>query len=490
LFEHILPVTGPEKTWLPECAVLEGEIGTIRCTAPRVFALGYPAPYAVAASSLGFQSVYAFMNGAAELACERFFDPGTKRARRSLRTAESAFPVRGAAAIGFSTACETELAGIAALLEAADLEPLAAQRGEGDPAVIAGGPLTLIDPRLLGALADAVVVGEAEEALPALRSAIACARGKGDLLDRLAAGIRGVWVPSRFAAPPAPAIAAPERLPAIATGWSSGAELKNLFLVEAARGCDRGCAFCVLAGRAGAVRSFRPVPTARVLASIPAAAPGVGLVGAAVTDHPEIEELVARIVASGKRVSLSSVRADRLTPALAAHLAAGGLRSLTLAADGASERIRTAIRKGLTADDLRRAAAIASEAGVRQLKVYAMVGLPDEEDDDVAELAALLGELAQRLEVVAAVQAFVPKPGTKLALATMAPLPDLRRRLELLRRLSSGKYRVSPTSPRWSWVDWKVAHAAERAGRIAVEAHRAGGGFSAWKAAIEAQHAP
>jgi len=479
-----------DKSWLHAGAVLEGEIGTIRRTAPRFFALGYPAPYAVAASSLGFQMVYRIMNSASELACERFFDLETAPPRRPLRTAESGFPASGAAAIGFSVACETELARVAALLEAAELGPLAALRGPDDPAVIAGGPLTLLDPRLLAAIADAVVVGEAEEALPLLRDAVARAGDKGDLLDRLAQGVPGTWVPGRGAAPPEPAIAELEALPAASTGWSPRAELKNLFLVEAARGCARGCAFCVLAGRTAGKRAFRPVPVGRVLAAIPDGASGVGLVGAAVTDHPEIDELVARIVASGKRVSLSSVRADRLTPGLVARLAAGGMRSLTLAADGASERIRSAIRKGLTADDLRRAASLAAEAGIRRLKVYAMVGLPTETDDDVAELAALLRDLATHLEVVAAVQAFVPKPGTPLAAAEMTPLPDLRRRLDLLKRLSTRRYRVSPTSPRWSWVDWRLAHAKERAGEIAVAAHRGGGGFAAWKAAIEAHLEP
>jgi radical SAM superfamily enzyme YgiQ (UPF0313 family) len=478
-------MAGPEKTWIPACAVLEGETGTIRRTAPRILALGYPAPYSVAASSLGFQSVYRALNVSEELACERFFAIDGGAVERPLRTAESGFPVRGAAAIGFSVACETELARVVELLEAAELAPLAGDRVADDPIVIAGGPLTLLDPRLLAAIADVVAVGEAEEALPSLRDAVARAGDKREMLGVLSSGAPGVWVPSRAPSPPPPAIAPAELLPAISCGWSPRAELRDLFLVEAARGCARGCAFCVLSGLSGGRRAFRPVPAARILAAIPASAPGVGLVGAAVTDHPEIEGIAARIVADGKRVSLSSVRADRLTPALAAALVAGGSRSLTLAADGSSERLRRAIHKGLTADDLRRAAALAAEAGIRQLKVYAMVGLPGETDEDVAELAALLLEFPRQLEVTAAVQAFVPKPGTPLAGAAMAPQNDLKRRLELLKKLAKGRYRVSPTSPRWSWIDWKLAHAGEAAGRIAIAAHRGGGDFAAWKRAIE-----
>jgi radical SAM superfamily enzyme YgiQ (UPF0313 family) len=477
-------MASPEKMWLAQCAVLEGEIGTIRRTAPRIFALGYPAPYSVAASSLGFQTVYRALNASAELACERFFATGAGE-EGPLRTAESGFPVQGAAAIGFSIACETELADVAKLLAAADIEPLAEDRGEGDPAVIAGGPLTLLDPRLLAAIADVIAVGEAEEALPTLRAAAARAGDRRGMLDALGRGAPGLWAPAKGEEPPPPAVAPVDLLPAVSSGWSPRAELRDLFLVEAARGCARGCAFCVLSGRSGSRCAFRPVPAERILAAIPEGAPGVGLVGAAVTDHPEIEEVTARIVASGKRVSLSSVRADRLTPALAASLVAGGSRSLTLAADGASERVRRAIRKGLTAEDLRRAAALADEAGFRQLKVYAMVGLPSETDDDVVELAELLRAFPRRLETTAAVQAFVPKPGTPLAEAEMAPQDVLKKRIELLKRLAKGRYHVSPTSPRWSWVDWKLAHAGEAAGRIAVAAQRAGGGFAAWKRAIE-----
>ena len=196
-----------EKTWREVCAVLEGETGTIRRTAPRIVALGYPAPYSVAASSLGFQSVYRALNGSAELACERFFAVEGSALAKPLRTAESGFPVRGAAAIGFSVACETELAKVAGLLEAADTTPLACERGPGDPLVIAGGPITFLDPRLLAALADVVVVGEGEEALPAIRAAVAVAADKREMLSALDGAAPGLWVPSAREEPATPAAA-------------------------------------------------------------------------------------------------------------------------------------------------------------------------------------------------------------------------------------------------------------------------------------------
>jgi len=461
-----------------------GERRTIRKQAPVRIALGYPAPYPVASSSLGFQTVYRAWNELAGVACARFFPPVAGPAERPLRTVEDRLPVAEASGIGISIACETELSQVARLLSAAGLEPLAAKRDPSEPPVIIGGPLTGLDPRLVAPFADAVAVGEAEVALPGIAEALGRSRSKAELLEALPGPCSGVWVPSAGLNPPPPARAPLEILPAAAATWSPGAELRNLFLVESSRGCRHGCTFCVLSARAECSGKFRPVPPERVLAAIPDDAPGVGLVGAAVTDHPQIEGLVAAIVRSGKRVSLSSIRAERLTPGLAAHLREGGLRALTLAADGASEALRKSLRKGVSTDDLHRAARIAADAGIRGLKLYAMVGLPDETDADIEELARLVADFDKRLRVSIAAQAFVPKPGTPLGHLKMAGIDLVRHRLELLRRSLKGRARVIPTSPRWSWVDWKLAHSGERAALVAIEAAKHDGKFAAWKKAI------
>ncbi|MBW2276150.1 MAG: B12-binding domain-containing radical SAM protein [Deltaproteobacteria bacterium] len=462
-----------------------GECGTIRKQAPVRIALGYPAPYSVAASSLGFQTVYRTWNQIPGVACSRFFPPDKGPIARPLTTVEDRLPVAEASAIGLSIACETELGEVARLLAAAGLAPLAEDRDPAEPPVIIGGPLTGVDPRLVAPFADAVAVGEAELALPSIAEALSRTARKPELLETLSAQQHGVWVPTEQANPPPPARAPIESLPAAASTWSPQAELKNLFLVESSRGCPHGCTFCVLSARTQCAGRFRAVPPERVIAAIPKDAPGVGLVGAAVTDHPQIESLVAEIVAAGRRVSLSSIRADRLTAELADHLRAGGLRTLTLAADGASEALRKTLQKQITAADLGRAAEIAATAGIRGLKLYAMVGLPDETDADVEELARLVADLDKRPRVAIAAQAFVPKPGTPLGQVTMAEVGLIRHRLDLLGRSLKGRARVIPTSPRWSWVDWKLAHAGERAALVAIEAERNGGKFAAWKRAIQ-----
>ncbi len=462
------------------------ERGTIFRQSGSLVALGYPAPYRVGASSLGVQTVYRELNGIPGLACERFFLNTATAAPRPLVTLETAHPISRCSAIAFSAACETDLGGIIELLDAAGLAALRDDRAGGTPPVIIGGPLTYVDPRLVAPLADVVVVGEAEPVLARLGRAIAGTRDKAELLEALAGDTAGIWLPGEYPSPPRATHASVEQLPAIAATWSSEAELKNLFLIEATRGCKRGCAFCVMSARAHGAGCFRAIDADRILSAIPADAPGVGLVGAAVTDHPQIEALVEAIVDTGRRVSLSSIRADRLTEQLTRTLKRGGLRTLTLAADGTSDHLRRQIHKGIDGTNLIEAAHLAAKVGLKRLKLYAMVGLPSETDEDINEFATLLRELCQTITISVAVQALVPKPGTPLADQEMAPLRTIKQRLELLKKLIAGRARLTPTSPRWSWVDWKLAHGGERAALAAIQAHRQGGTFSAWRKAIEA----
>ncbi|MBN2714427.1 MAG: radical SAM protein [Deltaproteobacteria bacterium] len=458
----------------------ESEKGTLASSAPLWIALGYPAPYSVAASSLGFQTVYRTWNQHARVGCERFVqapDQGT-----SGTTLESGRPAREANAVAFSLACETDLLAVVQMLRQMGLSPLSAERPDDAPPVICGGPLTLLDPALMADLADVVVCGEGEDALFPIADALADARDKSDFLSRVHI-LRevGGWVPALQPVPPAAHMVSLAQLPAFAATWSPLADFKDLFLVEIARGCPRRCAFCLLANSG----RFRRIPQDAILSKIPDDASGVGLVGAAVTDHPDLGDIVSSIVATNRRVSLSSMRADRLTPALLKDLVRGGLRTLTVAADGSSQCIRDRIHKGITAQHLIDASRMAREMKLRGLKLYSMVGLPDETDDDIREFAALVTELAGNIRLTVAVQSFVPKPNTPLGDGPMLDIKALKQRLNLFQRLMKGRVTIQSTSPRWSWVDWRLAHAGPRAVAVAMMAADEGGEFSAWKRAID-----
>jgi radical SAM superfamily enzyme YgiQ (UPF0313 family) len=467
-----------------DASPLKEERGTIYKEAGLAMALGYPAPYRVGVSSLGAQQVYRLFNEVPGLGCSRFFLPERGTPSRPLVSLETGRPIREMAAIAFSIACERELLGLVQLLEAADLAPLRARRHRDAPPVIIGGPLTMVDPALVAPLADVVAVGDSDHLIPAIGERLVSTAGeKGAFVAVLADECPALWLPSQR--DEAPRVKPPRALiPARAATWSPEAELKNLFLVEASRGCPRRCAFCAMSRLAQAAPRYRKFDKAEILGAVREDAVGVGLVGAAVSDHPEIEEVVGHLAREGKRVSLSSIRADRLTEPLARHLKMGGLRTLTVAADGPSERLRASIDKGITREHLARAHAIACRAGFKTLKIYAMVGLPGEEEEDIVELADLLLDLSRGIKVTTTVQTFVPKPKTPLGDQEMLDIKEASSRLALLKRRLKGRVRVLPTSPKWSWVDWKLAHAGQNAVKVAIKAHEQGGNFAAWRSAV------
>jgi radical SAM superfamily enzyme YgiQ (UPF0313 family) len=271
-------------------------------------------------------------------------------------------------------------------------------------------------------------------------------------------------------------------LPARSQVMTPHTELRDMFLVEPERGCSRGCTYCVM--RRSTNGGMRLVPPDVVLAAIPEGARRVGLVGAAVTDHPKIREIVRRIVDGGREVGISSLRADRLDDELVGLLARGGYRTLTTASDGASERLREAIQRKTKEKHLVRAAELARRHGLRGLKLYEMVGLPGESDDDIDELVRFSRELSKILPVALGVAPFVAKRSTPLDGAPFDGVDRVHKKLERLRRGLAGAVEVRPTSARWAWVEYQLAQGGIDAGRRALAAHRAGGSFAAWKRAF------
>src|SRR5207248_2244278 len=222
----------------------------------------------------------------------------------------------------------------------------------------------------------------------------------------------GFWAPSLGGELPEVARASDELLPARSQIVTPNTELRSMFLIEPERGCSRGCTYCVM--RRTTNGGMRTVPPEEVLELIPGSAERVGLVGAAVTDHPRIVDLVRTLLEDGRRVSISSLRADRLCarPELVSLLARSGAKTLTTAADGASGRLRVALDRKTTAAQLVRTAELAREARFQRLKLYLMVGLPGEEDVDLDELAQLGREISKIIPLSFGVAQFVAKRNT------------------------------------------------------------------------------
>jgi radical SAM superfamily enzyme YgiQ (UPF0313 family) len=467
-------------------ARLDDEIGTIYRQAPRRLALVYPSPYHVAMSSLGFQAMYRLLNGSDEWVAERAFLPddvaAAKNARAPLATYESETPVGEHAVIAFSVAYELELTGLFDCLTLSGLPLLSSERDARHPLVVAGGPLTFSNPLPLGAFVDVVVMGEAEELAPALLELIAAEPDRDTLLSRLAQR-EGYWVPSLHGeALPMVGRADDTLLPARSQVVTPHTELRSMFLIEPERGCSRGCTYCVM--RRSTNGGMRLVAPDAVLDLVPEHARRVGLVGAAVTDHPKIAEIVRRLVDSGREVGISSLRADRLTDELVGLLARGGYRTLTTASDGASERLRVMIERKTKEKHLVKAAELARAHQMRGLKLYEMVGVPGETDDDIDELIRFARELSKVIPLALGVAPFVAKRNTPLDGTDFAGIREVEHRLERLRRGLKGAVEVRPTSARWAWVEYVLAQGGIEAGRRALVAHGEGGGFAAWRRAF------
>jgi radical SAM superfamily enzyme YgiQ (UPF0313 family) len=438
-------------------------------------------------SSLGYQTIYREIHLHPGAAAERVFLPDDveayRRTRTPLFTYESGASVSGFPMLAFSVAYELELTGVFTMLELAGLPVLKEERDERHPLIVAGGPLTFSNPDPLEPFVDVLVQGEGEELIHTLLDA-ANSMEREELLAFLARR-PGFRVPGRGGARYFVSKASDERLPARSQIITPNTELRSMFLIEPERGCSRGCHYCVM--RRTTNGGMRTVPPEHVLSLIPENAKRVGLVGAAVTDHPRIVPLLRTLVDSGREVGVSSLRADRLTQELVDTLRRGGATNLTVAADGSSQRMRDLVDRKHSEEQILRAANFARTAGMRQLKVYNVVGLPYEEDADIDELIRFTTELSRIIPVALGIAPFVAKRNTPLDGAPFAGIREVEGKLERLRRGLKGRAEVRPTSARWAWVEYMLAQCGPEAGLATMDAWKAGAGFAAFKRAFEAR---
>jgi radical SAM superfamily enzyme YgiQ (UPF0313 family) len=470
-------------------ARISREEGTLSKRAALRVALCYPSPYPVGMSSLGFQTIYREIHSHPQASAERAFLPDDvaafRRARLPLFSYETETPLGDFPVLAFSVSYELEITGVLEMLDLAGIPVLREERTSRHPLVVAGGPLTNSNPLPLAPFVDLMLLGEAEDLVHVLLDAAASVP-REELLERFRAH-PGCFVPGRTAELPAIAKVDDERLPARSQIVTPDSVLRSMFLIEPERGCSRGCTYCVM--RRTTNGGMRLVPPERVLELIPAGARRVGLVGAAVTDHPKIKQIVRGIVESGREIGISSLRAERLDEELVGLLARGGYRTLTTASDGASQKLRNLIDRKTSEQHLIRAAELARRSGLRRLKLYEMVGLPGESVADVDELIRFSLELARIVPLSLGISPFVAKRNTPLDGAPFEEIPSLDAKLARLRAGLRGKVEVRPSSARWAWVEYMLAQGGEAAGLAAMDAWRGGGSFAAWKRAFQARGA-
>lgn len=456
--------------------LLEQEKGTRFKHASFSLALLYPSPYAIGMSSLGFQSLYRIINDESEnwSASRAFLPEALSRfvqSRRPIEALETGRPVANHDVIGVSIAYELEIFGLIHALSLSGLKPLARERSERDPPVIIGGPLTFSNPLPCAPFADAILMGECEQLLPDVLALFAT-HTKQAALEAIAQ-LPHVLVPS-IHGEMLPKVAAchDTLLPAYSAIMTPNTELSNMFLIEAERGCHRNCTFCVM--RRSTNGGMRLVSEEKLLSLIPQEAKKVGLVGAAVSDHPKIVSILRALVEGrGLKVGISSLRADRLNDEFVRLLALGGYRTLTVASDAPSQRLRDSMEKKIKEKHLLRSAELAKAHRLKLLKTYMMIGTPDETDEDIDELIRFARELSAVHPLAIGIAPFVPKYNTPLADQEFIGAKIVSDRLKRLKAGLQGKAEVRVSSVKEALVEAILATSGFEGGEIAYQAMQA-----------------
>lgn len=465
--------------------------------------LVYPNTYFVGMSSLGFQSIYYLLNQNPEAVCERAFVPDKdelaelERTRAEFISYESQTPLGQFDVIALSVSYELDYIGVGRVLRLAKVPAMSRDRGKHHPIVIAGGAAVSINPDPLADLMDAVVIGEGEKVVGDIVRAIRSAAGKEEALEKMG-DVEGIWVPREEKESGDPTggkgqrrryVRDLERWPTHSRLLTSETEFGGLFLVEVSRGCGRGCKFCVTPACYWPLRWRSVEGVLRSARGGMAHRDAIGLVGAAVSDHPEIDEIATRVVGMGARLSVSSLRADSVSDDLIHALARSGARSITIGVEAGSERLRDRIGKGITDEHIFDALRRASGAGIKEAKLYFMVGLPGETEEDVEAIPKIVRRCMREgnlRRITVAAGAFVPKPETPYAGGKMLPVRELSRRLRVIRDSlrREKRVRLALESANWSMIEGILSQGDRRLGEVIVNAEARGGNLAAWRGAM------
>ncbi len=485
-------------------------------------ALLFPNTYFVGMSNLGFQTVYKLFNAEAGIVCERAFLPPKSElaeqvaAGAPLLTIESQTPVGEFDVIAFSVSFEWDYTNVLTMLRLAKVPGRAEARTHHDPLVIIGGAVTFVNPEPLALFADAIAAGEGEVLIPSLLRAFEGASDREDLLRRLAQE-RGFYIPSfydveyasngtisRFVAKPetgAPPTVRKAALkttdavdPPATTIFTPQTEFGSRFLVEVVRGCANLCRFCWAGYNYLPVRAF---PTERILQLAEQARPHsskAGLVSIALCDHPDIERILTRLSEMGYSISPASLRLDDLTPTILRLLRQSGERTITIAPEVGSDRLRRVINKTITNDEILNSAELIFSSGIENLKLYFMIGLPTETDEDLVAIRDLTLQLREIMlkharargqvgRIIGSVNPLIPKPGTAYQWLPMEDDRIIEHRIRQLRTLMAGIDNVffNIKSERHSFYQALLSLGDRRVAPAIEAAERNGGN---WRAAV------
>ncbi len=454
--------------------------------APFRLALAYANTYAVGMSSLGFQRTYELVHDTPEWACQRFFSDGSGPPR----SVETGSLLSDYGCVAFSVSFEEDYVGLLQLLDRAGIPLRREQRRPWDPVIVMGGSCAAINPLPMSAFVDVFTLGAAENVLGDLLPALAEEASREAVLERLAER-DGFYIPAhhdpegggelpklRKLELTAEQLRQPGHLPTSCI-ITPRTEFSEKFLIEMSRGCPEKCRYCWATFGMG---KFRWHPTDYILSSLERArsvTDQVGFVATAVGDHPEIGRILTAAQQQGFRTSVSSIRIPAVTEKVLEPLYASGARSITLAPETGSDELRRKMNKPISNAFLLEKVKLIFDSGMSQLKLYFIIGLPEETDEDVQAILDLAVECRSLMlakakktgkigHIQLGVNLLIPKPYTPWQREPMEDERSLKSKLSWLKRGVAHLPNVSMTTMPPRQAIWQTY--ITRAGSNAAEA--------------------
>ncbi|HOW56477.1 MAG TPA: radical SAM protein [Smithellaceae bacterium] len=483
--------------------------------------LAYPNYYRIGMTNLGFQSVYKIFNDQPSFLCERVFlpEPGEKAeftGPAELLSLENQKPVNEFAILAFSLSFENDYPHVLELLELAGIPLLSAERDIRQPLVIGGGIAATLNPEPLADFFDLFILGEAEESLPIFtriyEDACRASLGRRDMLIRTQKELPQAYVPSLYkikytaesriekigavlpGLPRKIKINPIKNINAFSTGEVISAprtEMADMYLLEVNRGCPRRCRFCA-AGFVYQPARFRSYE--QIAASVDRGLQikkKIGLVGTAVSDHPELKKICEYILTKNGRAGIGSLRVDQIDENISGLLRANGIETVALAPEAGSQRLRDLLRKGISEDDIMRAAELLIENEIHNLRLYFMIGLPSEEEEDIDAIINLARKIQHNAlqhshgkrkfrSITLSINQFIPKPATPLQWCALADVNSVGKKIrKIVAAFGREKqFRVIHDVPKWNYVQALLSLGDRRVGEILLAVHNLQGNWS------------
>ena len=494
---------------------------TVNPHAGQKVAIVYPNTYFVGMSNLGLHIIYEEINLRNDSVCERIFLPEKKeleaydKTKTPLMSVETQRPMHQFDVVAFDVTFEMDYFNIPLMLRHGRVPIMGKDRTEFDPIVIAGGPCATFNPEPFADFIDAFIIGEGEGIVSRVLDIIR--DGKMEGLDRHAilrqlANISGVYVPSLYVPIYSDdgefkgyhiAEGAPKTIKRHFEMLTSGGEtvvatnyteFGAMYIIEVARGCGRHCRFC-MAGYCFRVPRVRPLEILKEgVDRAEKLGKKVGLMGAAISDYPEVDELVTYIRSKDMRYSCASLRADSLTQAVVDGLADSGQKTITIAPETGSERLRRVINKGISEEHLQNAATLSAKSGIQHMRLYIMIGLPTETDEDIEAIVGLaertqahMAEVGCKGRLTLSINPFIPKPFTPFQWMAMDNQKTVEKKLQYIKKALQKNRRIEVLveSPKEAYIQGVLARGDRRLGAV-IAACAADRGSKSFKAEMKA----